>query len=46
MSKQNKQKPANTQNKPPCPICGRRSSVRLIGDRMHYCDHCREAFTA
>lgn len=31
---------------PKCPVCGRRSTVRQLHERMHYCDHCRQAFNA
>ncbi|HVT42968.1 MAG TPA: hypothetical protein VMT00_01120 [Thermoanaerobaculia bacterium] len=45
MPKHKKQKPPVNPNTPACPVCGRRSTVRRIGERMHYCDHCHEAFT-
>jgi ribosomal protein L37AE/L43A len=38
-----KQQPANS-NLPKCPVCGRKSTVRRLDERMHYCDHCRQAF--
>ncbi|MHB0969778.1 MAG: hypothetical protein ACYC7A_15145 [Thermoanaerobaculia bacterium] len=31
---------------PKCPTCGRRSTVRRLQERMHYCDHCKQAFNA
>ena len=45
MSK-NKKTPKPSSDVPKCPICGRRSTVRHLEERTHYCDHCRQAFNA
>lgn len=44
-SKVKKKTPPSDPNIPKCPVCGRRSTVRKIEERMHYCDHCQQAFT-
>jgi ribosomal protein L37AE/L43A len=44
MKKNAGKKQSTNSNLPKCPICGRKSTVRRLDERMHYCDHCRQAF--
>ena len=46
MSNGKKKAAQSNPNMPKCPMCGRRSTVRRLEERMHYCDHCKQAFTA
>ena len=46
MSNDKKKAAPASANLPKCSVCGRKSTVRRLDERMFYCDHCKQAFNA